>query len=150
MIAGRPIDRMSSPSHRQVFPARMSELPAVAAFTTAAATAAGLHRAAGLRLVLLVEELFTNTVAHGHGQDSEAPVHVAFDAAPGCVRLVYEDTGPPHDPFAAVAAPDALTDVDDRPVGGLGVLLVASLGTEVEYRRADGVNRIALVVRGGG
>jgi hypothetical protein len=35
--------------------------------------------------------------------------------------------------------------VQDRPVGGLGVLLVAAMARQVEYRRADDRNRISLV-----
>ena len=107
---------------------------------------AGFEREACLRLALLVEELFANTVAHGHGQDSDAPVRIAFDVEPGRVRLLYEDTGPAHDPFASVTPPDDAAEVEERPVGGLGVVLIAAMAKDVEYRRSDGVNRIALVV----
>jgi anti-sigma regulatory factor (Ser/Thr protein kinase) len=134
--------------HVHVFPARMSALPDVMAFTARACGAAGFARDACHRLALLVEELFANTVAHGHGEDSDAPVSIAFDVEPGRVRLLYEDTGPAHDPFASVTPPDDAADVDDRPVGGLGVVLIAAMARDVEYRRADGRNRIALVVEG--
>ena len=135
-------------THVEIFPARMSEVPAVTAFTSRACHAAGLARDACLRLTLLVEELFTNTVVHGHGQDSEAPVRLVFDVAPGRVELLYEDTGPPHDPFAAVALPDDTTEVEERPVGGLGLVLIAALASEVQYRREDGKNLISLTITG--
>jgi serine/threonine-protein kinase RsbW len=134
--------------HVEIFPARMSAVPAVTAFTARACLAAGLARDACLRLTLLVEELFTNTVAHGHGQDSEAPVRLVFDVAPGRVELLYEDTGPAHDPFASVAAPDDTAGVEERPVGGLGLVLIAALASEVQYRRADGKNLISLTITG--
>jgi len=126
----------------------MSEVPAVTAFTARACLAAGLGRDSCLRLTLLVEELFTNTVAHGHGQDSEAPVRLVFDVAPGRVGLLYEDTGRPHNPFAAIAPPDGSAGVEERPVGGLGLVLIAALASEVQYRREDGKNRISLTVTG--
>jgi serine/threonine-protein kinase RsbW len=135
-------------THVQTFPAKMREVPAVTAFTAGACLAAGLGRDACLRLTLLVEELFTNTVTHGHGQDSEAPVRLAFDVSPGRVGLLYEDTGPAHDPFAAVAAPDGTAEVEQRPVGGLGLVLIAALGREVRYRRAEGKNLISLTITG--
>ena len=135
-------------THVEIFPARMSAVPAVTAFTARACLAAGLARDACLRLTLLVEELFTNTVAHGHGQDSEAPVRLVFDVAPGRVGLLYEDTGPPHNPFAAVAPPDDTAEVEDRPVGGLGLVLIAALASEAHYRREDGRNLISLTVTG--
>ena len=135
-------------THVEIFPARMSEVPAVTAFTARACLAAGLARDACLRLTLLVEELFTNTVAHGHGQDSEAPVRLVFDVAPGRVGLLYEDTGRPHNPFAAIAPPDGAAGVEERPVGGLGLVLIAALASEVQYRREDGKNLISLTVTG--
>jgi len=137
-------------THVETFPAKMSAVPAVTAFTARACLAAGLARNASLRLTLLVEELFTNTVAHGHGRDSEAPVRLAFDVSPGRVGLLYEDTGPAHDPFAAVAAPDDTAEVEARPIGGLGVVLIRALGSEVQYRRVNGKNRISLTIMGSG
>src|SRR5262245_48692204 len=115
--------------HVKVFPARMGALSAVAAFTEQVGRSAGLDRSACLRLTLLVEELFTNTVAHGHGRDSDEPVRLAFDVEPGRIAMTYEDTGPPHNPFAAVSAPDERLAIEDRPVGGLGVRLVAAIAS---------------------
>jgi len=132
--------------HASVFPARMTAWPAVAAFTADACRAAGLDEHARLRLTLLAEELFTNTVTHGHGHDSDEPVRLVFAVAPGRLAMTYEDTAPPHDPFASVAAPGEGAPVEERPVGGLGVLLVAAMATDVEYRRVDVRNRISLAV----
>jgi len=133
----------SSVTRRSVFPARLSALPDVAAFIASACATAGMD---DLRLTLLVEELFTNTVVHGHRRESDEPVQIALDVEPGRIALTYEDTAPPHDPFAGVARPDETATVEERPVGGLGVLLVAALAKDVEYHRVDGKNRIRLVV----
>jgi anti-sigma regulatory factor (Ser/Thr protein kinase) len=136
---------MSGTRHGRTFPARRDALPQVEAFLAEVCAAAGLDRVMCLRVTLLVEELFTNTVVHGHGADSDAPVRLDCEVAPGRITLVYEDTGPPHDPFAVVASPDPDAGVQDRPVGGLGVLLVSAMARHVEYRRADDRNRISLV-----
>lgn len=106
----------------------------------------GVPRKACLRLTLLVEELFTNTVEHGHGADTEAPVSLAFVIHPGSIALTYEDTARPYDPFAGVRVPDDTLGVEDRPVGGLGVALVAAIAERVEYAHVDGKNRISLVI----
>ena len=99
-----------------------------------------------LRLTLLVEELFTNTVVHGHGTDTEAPVYLAFEIRPGSIAVTYEDTARPHDPFARVRVPDDTASVEERPVGGLGILLVAAIAERVEYAHVGGRNRISLVI----
>jgi serine/threonine-protein kinase RsbW len=132
---------MSGPRHPRFFPARRDALPQVESFLAEVCAAAGLDRGMCLRVTLVVEELFTNTVVHGHGADREAPVRLDCEVVPGHITL----TGPPHDPFAAVVRPDPDADVQDRPVGGLGVLLVSAMARHVEYRRADGRNRISLV-----
>ena len=132
--------------HSRIFPARRDVLPQVDAFLGEVCAAAGLGRETCLRLTLLVEELFTNTVIHGHGADSEEPVRLECEVTPGRIALIYEDTGPPHDPFAQIIAPDDAAEVEDRPVGGLGVLLVSAMAQQVEYRRAGDRNRISLVI----
>ena len=130
----------------KVVPARLGSLPEVSAFIAETCAAAGIAPDLCLRLTLLVEELFVNTVTHGHGHDSDEPVYVAVDVRPGRIALTYEDTAPPYDPSVAVAPPDERAGVEERPVGGLGVLLVSALGKDFEYRRAGGKNHIHLVV----
>ena len=105
-----------------------------------------MPRKACLRLTLLVEELFTNTVVHGHGIDTDEPVYLAFEIQPGSIALTYEDTAHPYDPFARVRVPDDSLGVEERPVGGLGVALVAAIAERVEYARVGGKNRISLVI----
>jgi serine/threonine-protein kinase RsbW len=132
----------------QVFPARMDALARVTDLVEKVGAAAAFERHDSLRLALVIEELFTNTVTHGHGGDSEAPVQIAFDVEPGRVALTYEDTGPPFDPFAPGGnAPDSLA-ADERLPGGLGLVLVARLASEGAYARVQGRNRISFVIRG--
>jgi len=129
-----------------VLPARISALSSMTTFIAETSARAGVPMDLSRKLTLLVEELFTNTVEHGHGRDSDEPVRLRLETQPGWIALTYEDTAPPHNPFAAVQRPDDTMDVDDRPVGGLGVLLVATLAQDLEYRREDGKNHIRLVV----
>lgn len=132
----------------QVFPARMDALAGVTDLVERVGLAANFAHHDSLRLALVLEELFTNTVTHGHGGDSEAPVEIAFDVEPGRVTLTYEDTGPPFDPFASAAAARDRTTLGDLVPGGLGLVLVARLASEGTYARVQDRNRISLVVRG--
>ena len=111
-------------------------------FIDEAGGASGITPDDRFRLNLMVEELFVNTVTHGHEQDSDAPVRVALDVEPGAIVLHYDDTAPPYNPFAHVQAPDGVTPVEDRSVGGLGVHLIVTMADRVEYSRADGWNQI--------
>jgi anti-sigma regulatory factor (Ser/Thr protein kinase) len=139
---------MTVARYDRIFPARRDALSRVGTFLAEVCDAAGLPREGCLRLTLLVEELFTNTVTHGYGADSDEPVRLECEATPGRIMLIYEDTAPAHNPFAAVTAPDTAAAVEDRPVGGLGVLLVSAMARQVEYRRVGDKNRITLVIGG--
>ena len=121
----------------------------MAEFIGAVCAAAGVPRKTCLRLTLLVEELFTNTVVHGHGRDTEAPIHLTVDVGVESIALTYEDTAPPHDPFAKVPVPDEAAGVEERPVGGLGVVLIAAMAERVDYTYAAGRNRISLIMPSG-
>lgn len=148
--ADPPSDAPSPPGgalHIRVFPARMTALAELSAFIEEVSGLAGMPRPVGLRLTLLLEELFTNTVVHGHRGDCDEPVRLVLGVEPGRIALSYADTAPPHDPFTEVTPPDDAAALEDRPVGGLGVLLVAALATDVSYSRAEGQNQIRLVIR---
>ena len=128
------------------FPARAGELGRIGTFLNDFCTRQGVAREHCLRLNLVVEELFTNTVRHGHRGDSDAPVWVSVNAGPAAVYVVYEDTAPPFNPYALFAsAPD--TTLSLRKIGGLGVLLTRELASTRDYAYLFGRNRIRLTLK---
>src|SRR5207247_587164 len=70
----RTSDRVATGNHHRVFAARRDTLPAVAEFIAAVCAAGGVPRKTCLRLTLLVEELFTTTVVHGHAVDGRVGI----------------------------------------------------------------------------
>lgn len=129
-----------------MFPARMDRLRSLRAFLESFSAQAGLPEDQCLRLNLVLEELFTNTVRHGHGGDSDAPVWVTLASGPAGVNLTYEDAAPPFNPYGRPpdASPD--TTVKMRKIGGLGVLLTRKLAASREYAYLYGRNRIRLAL----
>jgi anti-sigma regulatory factor (Ser/Thr protein kinase) len=124
------------------FRARLDEAPNVSAFVES--SIAGMSPRLIMRLQLIVEELFVNTVTYGHGGDSEAPVDVSVSLEGDRVTLVYEDTAPAFDPFATVEAPDPAASLEARRVGGLGVYLVTQLAERCDYARTGDRNRVTV------
>ena len=135
------------PQTTRSFPARLELLPNVTAYLEETCTAAGLVRDDCPRLTLLVEELFTHTVVHGHGGDTDAPVSLSVEVGAGEVALTYEDSAPSRDPFATLPRAHESSSVEDRPVGGLGLSLIAGIVERLEYSHVGGRNRLHLVVR---
>jgi anti-sigma regulatory factor (Ser/Thr protein kinase) len=107
---------------------------------------AGLSGDQCLRMNLVLEELFTNTVRHGHGGDSDAPVWITLATGAAGVNLTYEDSAPPFNPYGT--PPDAPPDttVKMRKIGGLGVLLTRKLAASREYAYLYGRNRIRIAL----
>jgi len=119
-----------------MFPARLAELRGLGGFLEGFCAARGIERDHCLRLNLVLEELFINTVNHGHRGDSDAPIWIVLDAQPESVQVTYEDTAPPFNPFAH--------QVEIGKIGGLGVLLTRELAAAREYAYLFGRNRIRL------
>lgn len=105
---------------------------------------AGMAGSLVLRLRLAVEELFVNTVTHGYGGDSDAPVDVTVCIDGARVVLVYEDSAPAFNPFAIVKRPDAEASVEARDVGRLGLFLITQLAERCRYERAGDRNCVTV------
>jgi len=129
-----------------MFLARLDRLRALRQFLESFCADAGLGRDQCLRLNLVLEELFTNTVRHGHRGESDSPVWVTLSIAGANVSLSYEDAAPPFNPYGT--PPDAPPDttVKMRKIGGLGVLLTRKLAASREYAYLYGRNRIRLTL----
>jgi len=124
------------------------EFPRLQGFVETACEGAGCSVSQRLRVQLVVEELFTNTVKYG--QAGAAPVSVSlsmeFDGE-GPMTVRYEDSAPRHDPFEQAGADEELnTSITRRKIGGLGIVLVRELGKDVHYSWSEGKNHVSFVV----
>lgn len=94
-----------------------------------------------------LEELFTNSVCHGLRVEGRNPdVGLAVMEQGGVLHVHYEDGFQAFDPFQGLDAVEeqAGLSIDQRPVGGLGRLIVRGLADQATYTREAGVNRIEL------
>lgn len=130
----------------RTFPAQLRAFEQVKALIDEFAVTTELGREDRHKLTLIVEELFTNTVTHGHRGDSDAPVQISLEDAGGGVQLTYEDSAPPFDPLAAIRRTDIESTINERRVGGLGVFLTLGLANGAAYRFVEGRNRISLTL----
>lgn len=128
-------------SRSAMFLARLAELRRIAAFVEAFCSEHGIPRERGLRLNLVLEELFVNTIRHGHRGERDAPVWVTLRVDGEAVHLTYEDTAGPFNPYAHLPAQKAR-----GKVGGLGLLLTRELAASRDYAYLFGRNRIRLAL----
>jgi serine/threonine-protein kinase RsbW len=131
------------------FAARLDELTAVLAFVERRSEELGTSRDVALRAALIAEELFVNCLRHGLAPE-RSRVRIELQCVDGELELGFEDEGLAFDPFAQPAA-DAphFRPSEERPVGGLGVVLVDSFALRRDYRRLETRNcvRVWLAAR---
>jgi serine/threonine-protein kinase RsbW len=129
------------------FRGRLPAFAEVRVWAEAFGAAVGSDRGTVLRLVLVLEELFTNTVIHGYaGGGGEGPIRIGLASQSGSIEVTYEDAAPAFDPFTAI--PDA-RPVEGPPAetsGGLGLALVRGLCVATRYARVDDRNLLILTL----
>ena len=135
---------MSKPARRR-FAAKEAEFESIRTFIEGVCTS--IEEDECQRAVLLVEELFANTVLHGYGGDCDEPVWLSIHIDEDGCRLVYEDRAPEYNPFLKDEPnlDDAIPE--DRPIGGLGIVFLIELSSERSYERRGDRNVIELQVR---
>jgi anti-sigma regulatory factor (Ser/Thr protein kinase) len=122
--------------------ARMSALPQMLERVRVVSRESGLERAILLRVELVVEELFSNTLRHGYGGDCDAPVWLHALCTPGLLCITYQDAASPFDLLAYRA--DLAQPLEGRTVGGVGICLICELANSVAYRRAEDRNIVTV------
>lgn len=95
-----------------------------------------------LALNLALEEIVTNVISYGfEGGSHEIDLELLLDN--GTVQATVADGGKAYDPLQR-EDPDVTAPLEERSVGGLGVLLVKRLMDEVTYARTDGRNVLTI------
>lgn len=140
-IPGRGQTHLASGWRRMVVqPTLETSLPRVAAFVERFAEAQGFSAGEIYRINLALDELLTNTIEHGFpGREQEADISVAIRSEGDSVIVRYEDNGPEFNPLQATEQ-DTELELEERPIGGLGLQLIASTFDDVSYERADDRN----------
>ena len=131
-----------------MFPSRLEAWKTARAFIEDFCKGAKVPRETCLKTNLVIEELFLNTVKHGHRGGSDQPVWLTLTAGDGEVSLAYEDNAPPFNPFARATREMLEALAETRREGGLGVILAHGLTSSADYAYVFGRNRIRLTVAG--
>ena len=89
-----------------------------------------------LSLNLAIEEAMVNCVqyAYAAGEEGDISLRMQWDNASHELSFELRDKGVPFDPTAA-PDPDTALSAEERPIGGLGILLVRKLMDSVSYSR---------------
>jgi serine/threonine-protein kinase RsbW len=124
------------------FAARMESLTAILTYTRHCIEEASLKEPVAGRIELVLEELFTNTVMHGYSQERDESVWLRIEQRGQTMIVEYSDAAPPYDPMQHHT--NLELDNDDRPEGGLGILIARRLSDRMDYRYGAGRNVLTM------
>jgi serine/threonine-protein kinase RsbW len=118
-------------------------------FVRTGALEASLSEARIGELDLLIEEIFMNVCCHAYPDGRQGVVTFTYSVpAPGELSVEVADQGAEFNPMT-VAPPDVTLNLEKRPIGGLGILLLKTLAPSITYRRDRDWNRLTFRMSAG-
>ena len=101
---------------------------------------AGVDGKAVAAMLNAADEVTSNIVSHSGATGYRIEVERTADR----VRLRFSDDGRPYNPLSHVD-PDTHAAIENRPIGGLGLVVVKRLADRVSYSREEGRNVLTLI-----
>ncbi|MBO6067415.1 MAG: ATP-binding protein, partial [Kiritimatiellae bacterium] len=92
-------------------------------------------------LHVILDEICSNIVKHSGASMFEVAIEPLADR-PG-VKLTFADDGTAYDPLSHLD-PDTTLSAAERPIGGLGIMMVKKMADAVVYAREQGRNRLCV------
>lgn len=103
-----------------------------------------------IQLEIAIEEIYVNICHYAYSEgeyaalDKKAVINCEIREDPRTLYMEYIDWGKPFNPLAKEDA-DITLSVEERQIGGLGILMVKKTMDSMEYRREDGKNILSMV-----
>ena len=103
----------------------------------------GIEASLAKQIKLAVEEAVVNVMDYAYPAGMTGDIDVLAMSDGQWLKFVITDRGVAFDPTEKEKADTTLT-VEERPVGGMGILLVRELMDSINYERTDGQNVLTL------
>ena len=97
------------------------------------------------RINLVIEEVAMNCITYCRLEGvSDFEIRIAPENDILTIEII--DAGRPFNPLTDAPEADTDSDIEDRPVGGLGIHLVRTMTDEMRYRREEDRNHLELIM----
>jgi serine/threonine-protein kinase RsbW len=126
------------------FPAKLNNLSEMIHWIRDQIFSLGLDDANIWKIELASEEALVNIINHGYKQKS-GEIEIEFHSSSNQLEIILRDKGPKFNPLECEIAINVTTPLEERKVGGLGILFIREYMDEVRYKREDGANILILV-----
>ena len=138
-----PAPSSSRGSFRQVCASRLDAFDGLVRELTGWCNDAGVPANTLHDVILILDELFSNIVIHGYRYVPDGDILVEALASDGQVDVTLTDHAPAFNPLL-VPPPNTRLPLEERPIGGLGLLFVRRTADQLQYWRiAPGLGEAA-------
>ena len=121
----------------------VKQVPELNEFVKSVAGKLNLDHSVSSQLMLAVEEAVVNVMSYAYPLGTHGDITVEAKATEQWLKFIITDQGKAFDPTQGGEA-DTTLSAEDRPIGGLGILLVQQLMDSINYERIDGNNVLTL------
>ena len=136
--------RVSNAPRRIIMKNEMVEVGRMRGFFFSVCREHGIDEETAKTLNLAIEEWVANVINYAYPKGTRGHVELTAEISDGVLTLVTKDHGIPFDPTAHEEV-DVEAELEDRPIGGLGIHLVKTIMDTMAYRRtSDGYNVLTL------
>ncbi len=94
------------------------------------------------RAQLVVDEIYSNIQLYSGATMAQVFCHIE----PERMVLIFKDNGTPYNPLTA-QEPDVTLSLEERELGGLGLLMVKKMATDLSYAYEDGYNVLTVTIK---
>jgi len=121
----------------------MEELPRLLRFTESFSSTHGIAREDMIDVDVILEEMVTNVFKYGGIPAGSDACMIEVLLRGTFMDITIEDTGKPFNPLLLPEV-DTAKNIEDRPIGGLGIHFVKKLTDSQYYEHRDGKNVLKL------
>lgn len=123
---------------------RIEQLPLLSDFVKSMCGKYGIAQEIIDDLEVAMDEIGANIVMYAFPNDETHTYNVSFHHEAGELVFTFEDDGVPFDPTQPTESHLDLPP-EDRPLGGLGIMMVKEMMDKVEYERRGNFNVVCIV-----
>jgi anti-sigma regulatory factor (Ser/Thr protein kinase) len=135
----------SSNTYRSMFQANLESLDDMMQWVREHSMRAGFSSAEMRKLELAMEEALVNVIQHAYKNEKGTIEIICNVLSNGLIQFTIKDKGSAFNPLLQSHKIDLQASLEERPEGGVGILLMLQYMDEVHYERQHPYNVLTLV-----
>jgi len=134
----------------KTFAANLDSLQLIRDFLNGISDTIGLDKKKAYNLCLAIDEIATNIINYGYtlANKNDGEIQIDVTTSDHSLQVTLIDTAIPFDPMKNITPTedDLSKPLDERPIGGLGIMIAKQSVDEFKYEYSDNKNKNIFIV----